>query len=171
MRVQYFMRVNDSAVFGSFLNPHVPLKMRKWMGILLAAPKLPLPPWASPFPHFARLFDLFNPDKRGPQGCILILLCWIFCIQPHLLVFITIARLIFIFFRLCKTGGREARFVVRMTDALDPASIIFFVNKMRIFHPNPTRSLVIVTQSDVSKKNGFWSVLFSSLKLSHPAHQ
>jgi hypothetical protein len=43
----------------------------------------------------------------------------------------------------------------------------FVTIKVCIFHPNPTRSWVIVAQSGESKKNGHWSVLFSSLKSVH----
>jgi len=126
------------------------------------------------FPILLVFFDLFKPDKRGPQFCNFSKFYFFgfLCIWPHLLVFITDSAGVLYFFHLWKNGCKIKEHLWCIENDRNvpySASIIyiFFVNKMRIFHPNPTRSLVIVTQSERSKKNGFWSVLFSSLKLSH----
>lgn len=126
----------------------------------------------SPFCSFSSIY--FNQTKEVPNFVIFQNFTFLdFCVFGRICLFsLQFPLAFYISFTCGKTGGqiKEHLWCIE-NDRNVPysASIIyiFFVNKMRIFHPNPTRSLVIVTQSERSKKNGFWSVLFSSLKLSH----
>jgi len=125
--------------------------MRKWMGILLAAPKLPLPPWASPFPHSVR-FRFILHDKRDicSHGRV-------YCSAPARRRVASHSWLV---------RGAPAWVSTGHTFAnVKKCRIQFCHNKMCIFRPNPGRSWVIVARSSVSNKNGHWSVSFSSLEV------
>lgn len=149
-----------------FIITHVLLEMRKWMGILLAAPKLPLPPWASPFPHLVRFWIYSKRQKR------LLLWFWSFfwsvftartVIGHNTGHFIYIPALTGLYMQ-CTRNWLNVWCLVRADRVrlVKVCRIQFCHNKMCIFHHNPTRSWVIVAQSGESIKNGYWSVLFSS---------